>query len=193
MMVEPVLFGVGQLGAFLATRSRGREGRERLDVELVDRAGVDLTIDFTSVSAMTFSFVDEFLGKFLSAFAPSMVDATVKLAGLNVENLEAVTICLERRDRQVVNLGDDGALHLLGDEMLAETFEAAVQLGSFRANDLAAALSLSPQNVNNRLKRLTDVGALRKGRVLGSTRGGREFRYEVPPAQLPDSQALASA
>lgn len=191
--MEPVLFPVGQLGPFLATRSRGMEGRHRLDVEVGSRTSIDLTIDFTSVEAMTFSFVDEFLGKFLDAFAPSRVDATVKLAGLDVENLEAVNVCLERRESQVLNLGDDGALHLLGDDILTETFEAANTLGSFRANDLAAALNLSAQNVNNRLKRLTEVGALRKGRVEGSTRGGREFHYEVPSAMLPDSQTLANA
>lgn len=183
--------------ASATSRYQGADGRgrRRLDVEVTDRSSIDVTIDFAGVEAMTFSFVDEFLGKFLDAFAPARVHATVKLAGLGNENLEAVTVCLERRKSQVLNLGEDGVLRLLGDqtEILAETFDAARALGTFRANDLAEALGLSPPNVNNRLKRLSELGALRKGRGEVAGRGGREFRYEVPSAELPDSAVLANA
>ena len=75
----------------------------------------------------------------------------------------AVQVCLERRETQVVVLdGDTLKLVGLGNGMLASTFDAAVELGTFKAVDLAAALSLTPSNANNRLKRLTSIGSLKK-------------------------------
>jgi DNA-binding Lrp family transcriptional regulator len=52
-----------------------------------------------------------------------------------------------------------------------------LELGEFRANNLAAALSISPQNANNRLKRLVDAGALQRRQALVSNRGSKEFVY----------------
>jgi hypothetical protein len=192
-MTEPTLFPVLQLGAFPATRVLGREGRGRLEDLLAGKQHFDLTIDFTSVTAMTISFADEFLGKFLSTFDTEAQDATVKLTGLNPENLEAVSICLERRGSQVVVRDPDGSLSLMGDDILAGTFEEArKQPGSFKASDIAGALSLSAQNANNRLKRLVAAGALRKGRATGSRRGGKEYAYEAVTAELPDAETLSN-
>src|SRR3954464_2343512 len=112
-MSEPILFNVVQLGEFPATRGRGREGRDRLDDALAGKQGIDLTIDFTGVTAMTISFADEFLGKFMSTFDTAKADATIKLSGLNSENLEAVEVCLERREAQAVVLNADGSLNLV--------------------------------------------------------------------------------
>ena len=103
-MSEPILFSVAQLGEFPATRGLAREGRDRLEDVLAGKQRIDLTIDFTGVNAMTISFVDEFLGKFLSTFDTAKSEATLKLAGLNAENLEAVEICLERRETQAAVL-----------------------------------------------------------------------------------------
>ncbi|MGW4211729.1 STAS-like domain-containing protein [Lentzea sp. NPDC004789] len=191
-MTQAVVFNVVQLGEFPATRSKAREGRSLLEEILAGKSGVDLTIDFTGVTAMTISFADEFLGKFLASLEAASQDMTLKVAGLNIENAEAVTICLERRDAQVVVLDTDGALKLDGASPLPETFDAALELGEFKANDLAQRLSITPQNANNRLKRLAAVGALRKTRTVGSPRGGKEFSYAAVTASVPDTDGLST-
>ncbi len=189
---QATTFSVHQLGVFPATRSLGREGRDRLDDLLIRHDRLDLTIDFGGVQAMTMSFVDEFLGKFLTANDFAQRDATLKVTGLDEDNRYAVVVCVERRDTQVVVL-EKGALRLVGDPMLVATFTAASELGSFSAKQLADALGLSAQNANNRLKRLAAVGALRKAQVTGSSRGGREYLYEVVSEQLVDGPPLAPA
>jgi predicted transcriptional regulator len=75
-------------------------------------------------------------------------------------------------------------------EPLVDTFRAALELGEFRANDLATALSITPQNANNRLKRLVEAGALRRRQASVSNRGGKEFVYSV--IQAPTGQPTQS-
>lgn len=191
-MTQPVVFNVVQLGEFPATRSKARDGRNLLEEILAGKTGVDLTVDFTNVTAMTISFADEFLGKFLSTLEATSQELTLKVAGLNIENAEAVTICLDRRDTQVVILDSDGALKLDGASPLPETFNAALELGEFKANDLAQRLNISAQNANNRLKRLAAVGALRKTRTTGASRGGKEFSYTAVTARVPDTDGLST-
>ncbi len=191
-MTEPVVFNVVQLGEFPATRSKARDGRNTLEEMLAGKTGIDLTIDFTNVTAMTISFADEFLGKFLSTFDATSQEMTVKVTGLNIENAEAVTICLERRDTHVVVLDNDGILKLDGPPPLPETFNTALEFGEFKANDLAQRLNISPQNANNRLKRLAAVGALRKTRTTAAPRGGKEFSYTAVTPNVPDTDALST-
>lgn len=192
-MTESVVFNVVQLGAFPATRSNAREGRGVLDdIVAGAKVGTDLTIDFTSVTAMTYSFTDEFLGKFVSTLDAANQEITLKVTGLNVENTEAVSISLERRETQVAVLEADGTLKLVGSPPLAEAFQAALELGEFKANDLAQRLSISPQNANNRLKRLAAVGALRKTRTTSAPRGGKEFSYAAVTATVPDANSLST-
>jgi hypothetical protein len=162
---------------FPTTRSQGRLRRNELEETLTGKIGVFMIIDFSDVDAMTISYADEFLGKFLASFDGAEHDVTVAVQCLNTENLEAVQIALERRQTDVVMLRDEGVLMLIGDQRLSETFDAANKLGSFKAGDLAALLDISPQNANNRLRPLVEVGALRKSRVSGAARGGKEFLY----------------
>lgn len=69
---------------------------------------------------------------------------------------------------------------LLGKtEALRETFQAALALGNFQAAELASALSITLQNISNRLKRLVEAGAVQRRQVPVSNRGGKEFVYTV--------------
>lgn len=192
-MIDSTSFSVLQLGEYPATRGLGQEGRARLDDLLADRDGVDLTIDFAGVVVMNISFVDEFLAKFLTSRDFSATGTTVTVTGLDADNRDSVLVAVERRETYVVLRKQDGHLVLVGDKMLGETFDKAVELGTFKATDLAEALSVSAQNANNRLKRLARAGALRKAQVRGSTRGGREFVYEAPTtSELPDAEQLTA-
>jgi DNA-binding transcriptional ArsR family regulator len=192
-MTEAIIFPAFQLGEFPMTRADGRELRGRLEDQLANKRSVDLTIDFSGVEAMTISFADEFLGRLMTSFNFAATDTTVKLAGLNDENYEAADVCVERRESCVVVLDAAGSLALVGQRSLSSTFQSALELGEFKANDLASALGLSAQNANNRLKRLTEAGALRKSQVTGSGRGGREYIYTPVPAATPNAEELADA
>jgi hypothetical protein len=172
---------------FPTSRSQGRARRIQLDEALTGKASVDLRIDFSDVHAMTISYVDEFLAKFMTSFDGAENDITIMAQGLNTENAEAVQIALERRHTGIVVLNEDGTLALLGDPRLGETFRAASKVGAFKAHDLARRLGISPQNANNRLRPLVEVGALRKSRVTGATRGGKEFAYTAVTEAASDS------
>jgi DNA-binding transcriptional ArsR family regulator len=177
-----ITFAVGQRGAFLATRSRARTIREDLEERIASEPTSELVvIDFSGVEAMTISFADEFLGRFYTALAAGDVrPVAVLLSGLNEETTEAVTICLERRELAAVNSAGDERRLLGAQEFLAESYQHALELRRFKAGDFAAALGITPQNANNRLKRLVEAGAVRKERVTPAGRGGKEFSYALP-------------
>ncbi|MDX2758174.1 winged helix-turn-helix transcriptional regulator [Streptomyces europaeiscabiei] len=173
-------FPVQPYGEFLFTRAKGASARADLEEHLrhTDVLAM-LTIDFAGVTAMTNSFADEFLGKFYTLLAAeSRAVEAVQLAGLNEETRDAVTVCLHRRKQFAV----DAESHtLLGDaDVLADTYQQARKLSTFRAAELAEELHISLPNANNRLKRLLEAGALRRERSAGPDRGGKEFIYSVP-------------
>lgn len=186
-MGELLIFDVGQHSQvqFLATRSKGHVLREDLEDRIARDRPDGVLIDFAGVEAMTISFADEFLGRFYASLAVGDVLAPgVLLLGLNEENLATVSICLERRDLAAVATIDGQPALLSTLEYLVETYEGALSLGTFSALELSARLAISPQNMNNRLKRLVEAGAIRRRRVA-TERGGKEFAYTAP-AQLPE-------
>jgi hypothetical protein len=162
-----------------------RTAREDLEARIMAQGGATTVyIRFDEIEAMTISLADEFLGRFYSSMAAGDVaTAGVLLSGFNEETREAVAICLERRD--VIALAvDNNQTRLMGRiESLVDTFRAVLGLGEFRANDLATALSITPQNANNRLKRLVEAGALQRRQASVSNRGGKEFVYSVVQAR----------
>lgn len=189
-MGELLSFDVEQHGQvqFLATRSKGRAVREDLEDRIAQDRPDGVLIDFAGVEAMTISFADEFLGRFYAALAAGDVLApAVLLLGLNEENLATVSICLERRDLAAAAIIDGQPALLSALEYLVDTYKGALNLGTFSALDLAVQLAISPQNINNRLKRLVEAGAIRRRRVA-TDRGGKEFAYTAS-AQLPEPAA----
>ena len=166
---------------FLVTRGDGVSIRERLEAALreADRTGTDLELDFSEVTAMTHSFVDECLGRLLSKRAAGDLPPVLMTAGgLNDETAEEIDIALSRRKLGLVRIDGDRPVLLGADDYLKETFDQGAAREEFRAADLAEELGTTPQNMNNRLKALVDSGALRRVRstIPG---GGREFVYQV--------------
>ena len=183
MTTATFAFDVSQYGgAFLATRNSAKTARTGLENKAASLDPSDVVvIDFSSVEAMTISFADEFLGKFYTAVAAGDIPPQlILLRGLNEETLEAATVCLERRDL-VAAAKSSNAIHLVAaPEFLNETYQHAMALGTFKAADLSERLGITPQNVNNRLKRLAAAGIIRRERSNTSSRGGKEFVYSVP-------------
>jgi hypothetical protein len=172
-------FAVSEYGGFLATRDSARTARSDLEAQVAAQ-GQDciVVINFAEVNAMTISFADEFLGRFYSALASGdVLAAGVLLAGFNDETREAVSICLERRDLMAAAIDHDEAVLVGRAEVLQDTYRTALTMGTFRAAELGTALSITPQNANNRLKRLVEAGAVHRRRVPVSDRGGKEFVY----------------
>ena len=187
-MGELLNFDVGRHSEtrFLATRSKGRELRTELEDRVLGVSPDEVVIDFSGVEAMTISFADEFVGRFYASLASGDTAAPlVLLTGLNEDNLTTVSICLERRELAAAAVLDHQPVLVGAPDYLAETYEEAVNLGTFSALDLASRLGLSAQNMNNRLKRLVDAAAVRRRRIA-SGRGGKEFAYTAPaPCALP--------
>ncbi len=181
-MSKCTTYAVGQRGAFLATRNSARATREELERRIASAPASDvIVIDFSGVEAMTVSFADEFLGRFYTALAAGDVrPVAVLLTGLNEETTEAVDICLERRELIAAAIADSGQELLGAREFLAESYQHVLRLQKFKAGELAASLGITPQNANNRLKRLVQAGAIWKERTTLPGRGGKEFRYAVP-------------
>lgn len=183
-MTGPLTFDVRAHGEFLATRSKARAVRDNLEKQVSSLASdSDVIIDFAGVAAMTISFADEFLGKFYTSMAAGDISAgVIVLRGLNDETLETISVCLDRRDL-VAAVVDDGGISLVAaPPFLNETYRHAANLKKFRANDLSERLGVTLPNMNNRLKRLTAGGALRRERSSMPNRGGKEFIYSVPCA-----------
>ena len=195
-----VHFEVHRFGAFLSTRSTAAKVREELEQAVrAVRDAQRVDVDFSGVEAITISFADEFIGRFMTARAAGDVgDVAVVVTGLNGEVEEALSICLERRDAIATARAKDGFWLLGGDQIQETTFESLVQRGVSTASDLATELSITPQNANNRLKRLTAFGVVRRQKEAPQT-GGREFVYVAPselepaPASRPGPRVKAGA
>jgi len=166
-------------GAFLATRPKGEAVRRDLEGMLSEvPEGETLIVDFSGVEDVTFSFADETIAKLLVArFAGDFQDRGITLTGMNDDIRETVSIVLDRRDLSAVVEGSNPVI-VGRDSYLTETLEIAMELGSFRATDLADRLGLSAQATNNRLKHLLNAGAVVRSRVVPEG-GGKEFRYRV--------------
>lgn len=176
-------FDVTAYGSYLATRDTGAKVRDELEHDLRRAsAGETVEVSFADVEAVTISFADEFLGKLVTERAAGLLlpDVALIVTNLNDEVREALHVCLERRDGVAVYR--HGRRHeLLGatDDILNQTFERARARQEFRASELADDLGISPQNANNRLKRLVEAGALLRVRTAPKG-GGKEFVYRAP-------------
>jgi hypothetical protein len=185
-MTVSVVYRVNDIALYPTTRDQGRAGREQLDRLLDGQRDPDLTITFDGVAGMTHSFIDEFLGRFLSMDELERLGITVKVTSMSQENLETLEVCLERRSELIAYVDIQDTLTLLAaDQVSLDTFHAVVEMGRCKAVDVATALNTSPQNANNRLKRLARFGAIRKTQVTGGSHGGKEYAYEAVSAVVP--------
>jgi hypothetical protein len=176
-----MLYEVARFGAFLATRDSGAKLREDVERQLKRAPSVDaITISFAGVEAVTVSFADEFVGRLISERASGdLPDVAIALADMNADVEEALDVCLERRKAVALAIKGKKRVLMGGDEFLAETLQVALKLRSFRATELAETLNITPQNANNRLKKLASSGALVRKRTAPEG-GGKEFNYALP-------------
>lgn len=175
------VFSVSSLGShWLMARDTGARACRSLEEQLRSAtADDDVVVDFDGVEAITFSFADEFVGRFMALRdAGALPQVGVVLTHLNEDIRETIALVLERRNLVAIERqGADGSL-LGADRHLEETFTTALLLHEFKAAEIAERLGISPQNANNRLKRLTAAGAVKRVRT-NAERGGKEFAYQA--------------
>jgi STAS-like domain of unknown function (DUF4325) len=173
-------FPVARSGEWLATRDAGATANNLLeDVARHQPPNSCIVIDFDGVKAMTFSFADEFIGRFLaSRTTEDLSPFGVVVTGLDGDTPETLRLVLQRRSQVIVERTDTGSELLTDDDLLSTSYEVALDLGEFRAIELADRLAITPSNANNRLKRLTSCGAVLRTRI-SSERGGKEFVYRA--------------
>jgi DNA-binding MarR family transcriptional regulator len=165
---------------WLMSRELGAQLRAQL-LKQIEAGSTDDTaiVDFEGLQAMTFSFADEFIGKLLALREADLTPPVgIVVTGLAQDPLETIELVLERRSLPLVLQEKDGA-RLLGDDgHLTATYDVALLLGTFKASEIAEQLGITPQNANNRLKKLAGAGAVRRQRA-SSERGGKEFTYRA--------------
>jgi len=174
-------YEVARWSVFLATRERGRRVREEIEQRLAGLpVGDTLILDFKGVEGITVSFGDECVAKLvLARTSGDFADRGLLVEGANEDVQETLDAVLSRRKLSAVSLSDRGEPQVLGvREWLPQTIEAAMELRSFSASDLAHRLGITPQAANNRLKLLVGSGAVARERVVPEG-GGKEFSYTV--------------
>jgi hypothetical protein len=174
-------YEIAKWGNFLATRERGRQVRGEIEAKLSQiSVAHTLALDFGGVDGLTVSFGDECVAKLvLGRAGGDFADRGLVIEGTNEDVRETLETVLARRKVAAVAISQAGKAEVLGEVgLLAETFKAALKLENFRASDLAAQLSITPQAANNRLRLLVASGAVVRERTVPEG-GGKEFGYRT--------------
>lgn len=171
MTIQLLNFNEG--GQVLSTRDRGREAADLVQ-EALGR-GNALILNFADVEVASPSFLDEVLTR-LRGILTADGSAVVVVTGLNQDVSESLEMVLAHRKMVVAGLKDDSVELIGGPRQLSETLAAASKLGTFKATELADELKIKLPNLHQRLKALTETGAV--GRAIDSTAtSGRRYDY----------------
>ena len=169
----------------------GHESGEKLRRELFAEVrrltdGETVEISFAGVEIVSTLTISTFLVSMIDARRGERPQVGIVVTDANEDQRDIIVKCLESSSTSAAPLlvacrTEDGDLSLLGkvDATTLRTWHEVCRLGEFRAADLAAALELSPQLANNRLARLTRVGALVRFPTTASS-GVREYVYRLP-------------
>lgn len=165
-----------------------RDGHlQRLDRAVRDQpSGAVVVLDLRSLEYLGYSFVKRTLRKVLRRRnAGEYGDRQIILAAeQDPDFLDGTETALEEKKLFALVIPDPDAFRrdrnagqLLGAApgYLEDTFNALRELEEATTGELARAIDQSVQNTNNRLKRLEEMGLVRRQKVA-SPSGGREWR-----------------
>jgi hypothetical protein len=106
------------------------------------------------------------------------------VAHLNEDVRETMLLVLESRGMSLTALEDDTLELLGGRRHLEATLDAAQELGTFTAAELAAQLKLKLPNLHHRLNELRAAGAVARVES-GPSASGRALQFATPnPREL---------
>jgi len=161
-------------GQVLSTRERGHQAADELQRALEDSSVV---LNFAGVEVASASFLDEVLSRLRGLLVGAEAKMVV-VTETNEDVSETLELVLQRRKMALASL-ERGQVKLLGgSKQLNATLEAASELQSFKAPELAERLKLKLPNLHQRLKALTDAGALAREADPSATSGVR-YDYEA--------------
>lgn len=176
----------------LLTRSEGRQVATRLRRRVVEPR--PLVLDFGGVKAATPSFLDELCGEIDLLLRRHRDDGMLVVAThMDDEVTDSFIYILERHRHSLAYFRGDDIDLLNAPPHLVETLRAAVELGGeFTVPELADALSVKTNAVNQRLASLLEAGAVARERDLQAERGVR-YRYRTPEKRFANTKRLVGA
>jgi DNA-binding MarR family transcriptional regulator len=193
-MIQPYLFRLKTEAGddVLLSRSEGRHVASKLRRRVVEPH--PLVLDFGGIKAATPSFLDEVCGEIDLLLRRYRDDGMLVVATHMVDDVtESFIYVLERHRHSLAYFRGDHIDLLNAPPHLVETLRVAVELGGeFTVPELAEALSVKTNAVNQRLASLLEAGAVARERDLRAERGVR-YRYRTPSKRLAHSKQPASA
>jgi hypothetical protein len=166
------LLNMGENGAVLSTRERGRVAADQVQ-EALDRGSI--VINFKSVEVASPSFLDEIVRR-LGGLLRGNEDRVVVVTGANEDVTDSLELVLEKHKMALATVKDDQLRLLGGSAQLKSTLAAAQKMGTFSAADLAKELEVKLPNLHQRLKGLMEAGAVAREADETASRG-KKHRY----------------
>lgn len=175
------VYPLRQHGTRFWGRDMGASVRAEIEEQLMRLAPGDvLEVDLSEVEVMDFSFSGEVVGKLLSRLPAEYPGRHLILSSVTSyvrENLDAALGGMELA-ALVLEDNDWGIIGKFGETDL-ETLIALDRLKAATVGELSKQLGISVTACNNRLRKLTDLGLIRRERVSG-TPGGDQYQYSWP-------------
>lgn len=178
MTLQPL--SLSDFGPVLSTRERGSEAAERL-LRMLGEGTV--VVSFANVEVATPSYLDELLSRLRGALE-AKPEAIVIVTEINPDISESLKLVLDNRNMVLAKLADSKIELIGGNRQLQETMAAASALGTFKATELADQLAVKLPNLHQRLKALTDAGALGR-RIDETAERGVRYEFEAPDSKRP--------
>jgi hypothetical protein len=167
-------------GRVLATRRAARAVVERLSGIWAEPAAV--LLDFEGVEAVTSPFLDEVL-KAIHGELSHGESSLVAAGGMNEDAYETLKMVLDRNRRALTYREDDHYDLVTSVPHLAETYDVAKGFShKFTTPELAEALNLSVPGTNQRLKQLSEAGAVGRVRDPSAEHGKRYLYFAMSAA-----------
>jgi DNA-binding transcriptional ArsR family regulator len=167
----------------LLTRREGRQVAAKLHRRVTEP--VLLVLDFGGIKAATPSFLDELCSEMDLLLRRYRDEGMLAVAtDLGDDVAESFEYVLERHRHSLAYICGEDIDLLNAPPHLVETLRAAVKLGGeFTVPELAEALSVRTNALNQRLASLLEAGAVARERDLRAERGVR-YRYRTPPTRI---------
>jgi DNA-binding transcriptional ArsR family regulator len=176
----------------LLSRTDGRAVSQKLRRRVVEPA--PLVLDFSGIKSATPSFLDELCSEIDVLLRRYRDDGMLVVATHMIEEVTESFIYILERHRHSLAYFKGADIDLLNaSPHLVETLKAAVELGGeFTVPQLADALSVKQNAINQRLASLLEAGAVARERDQQAERGVR-YRYRTPTPGLISSKRLVGA
>jgi DNA-binding MarR family transcriptional regulator len=192
--MEPYLFRLREKAKDenLLSRSSGQRLAAKLRSLVVEPK--PLILDFAGIKYAMPSFLDELCNEIDLVLRRHRDDGMLVVATyMNHDVMDSFLFILERHRHSLAYFKRDEIDLLNAPPHLVETLKAAAALGGeFTVPELADAMSVRTNAVNQRLASLLEAGAVARERDVNAERGVR-YRYWTPPKQFAKPDRIATA